>query len=59
MVRTTDEWALLKDRFVGSSKDEPEESIEALLDNQIRRRFGEYITKAVCRNINVEWIRER
>lgn len=46
MVRTnTNEWTLLKDQFATLRQDEPEESIEALLDEQIRRRFGDYIMR--------------
>jgi hypothetical protein len=48
MVRSnTNEWTLSKDQFAFLRQDEPEESIEAFLDEQIRRRFGEYVTSAV------------
>jgi hypothetical protein len=48
MVRTqTDKWALLKDQFASLRQDETEQTAEAFFDAQIRRRFGEYITRAV------------
>jgi len=47
MVRASaNEWTLLKDKFVTLRQDEPEVSVEVLLDDQIRRRFGEYIMRA-------------
>jgi hypothetical protein len=40
----TNEWNLLKDQFDALAHDETmhEDSIEKFLDEQIRRRFGEY-----------------
>lgn len=45
------EWSLLKDRFDALVHDEGvrEDSIEMILDDQIRRRFGEWIAQAVER----------
>ena len=42
------EWNLLKDKFGALVHDESvhEDSIEKLLDDQIRRRFGEWISRA-------------
>lgn len=48
MVRAkNNEWSALKDNFVASRQDEANEGIEAFLDEEIRRRFGEYIMRAV------------
>ena len=46
------EWRLLKDQFNALAHDENvrEGSAEMLLDDRIRRRFGEWITWAVERN---------
>lgn len=48
MVRASaNEWTLLKDEFAALRQDEPAEgSVEVLLDDQIRRRVGEYIMRA-------------
>jgi hypothetical protein len=43
----SNEWSVLKDNFVASRQDEANESIETFLDEEIRRRFGEYIMRAV------------
>jgi hypothetical protein len=42
------EWNLLKDQFDALVHDESvrEDSIETFFDHQIRRRFGEWITRA-------------
>ena len=44
----TNEWNLLKDQFDALAHDEGErgDSIEKFLDDQIRRRFGEWISRA-------------
>ena len=44
----TNEWNLLKDQFNALVHDETvhEDSIEKFLDEQIRRRFGEFINWA-------------
>ena len=44
----TNEWNLLKDQFDALVHDESvrEDSIEKFLDDQIRRRFGDWITRA-------------
>ena len=44
----TNEWNLLKDQFDALVHDESvrEDSIETFFDDQIRRRFGEWITRA-------------
>lgn len=46
------EWNLLKDQFDALVHDESvhEDSIEKFLDDQIRRRFGEWISRAAERN---------
>jgi hypothetical protein len=52
----TNEWSLLKDQFDALVHDETvsEGSIEMLFDDQIRRRFCEYITDALTRNSKVD-----
>ena len=47
----TNEWNLLKDQFDALVHDESvhEDSIEKFLDDQIRRRFGEWISRAAER----------
>ena len=47
----TNEWNLLKDQFdaLVHSETEHEDSIEKFLDDQIRRRFGEWIVRATAR----------
>jgi hypothetical protein len=49
---TTKEWNLLKDQFDALVHDESvhEDSIEKFLDDQIRRRFGEWISRAAERS---------
>ncbi len=52
----TNEWNLLKDQFDalvhdGSAR---EDSIEKFLDDQIRRRFGEFITRAAERKTRTD-----
>jgi hypothetical protein len=49
----THEWNLLKDQFNALVHDETvhEDSIEKFLDDQIRRRFGEWIARAAELNI--------
>ena len=44
----TNEWNLLKDRFDALVHNETlhEDNLEKFLDDQIRRRFGEWITRA-------------
>ena len=44
----TNEWNLLKDQFDALVQDESvhEDSIEKFLDDPIRRRFGEWISRA-------------
>ena len=43
------EWSLLKDQFDALVDDEGvrENSIETILDEQIRRRFGDWIARAL------------
>ena len=50
----TNEWNLVKDQFDALVHDESvqEDSIEKFLDDQIRRRFGEWISRAAERNKN-------
>ena len=50
----TNEWNLLKDQFDALVHDESvhEGGIEKFLDDQIRRRFGEWISRAAERNKN-------
>ena len=45
----TNEWNLLKDQFDALMHNEikREDSFEKFLDDQIRRRFGEWISRAV------------
>ena len=47
----TNEWNLLKDRFDALVHNETghEDTIEKVLDDQIRRRFGEWIARAAER----------
>ena len=47
----TNEWNLLKDQFdaLVHNETEHEDSIEKFLDDQIRRRFGEWIVRATER----------
>ena len=47
----TNEWISLKDQFDALIHGESarEDSIERLFDDQVRRRFGEWITR-VCRS---------
>ena len=47
----TNEWNLVKDQFDALVHDESvhEDSIEKFLDDQIRRRFGEWISRAAER----------
>jgi len=47
----TNEWSLLKDQFdaLVHNETEHEDSIEKFLDDQIRRRFGEWIARATER----------
>jgi hypothetical protein len=44
----TSEWNLLKDQFDALEHDASahEDSVEQFLDDQIRRRFGEWISRA-------------
>jgi hypothetical protein len=44
-VDQTNEWSLLKDQFDALARDEDmrEDSIEKLCDDQIRRRFADWI----------------
>jgi hypothetical protein len=50
-VDQTNEWSLLKDQFDALVRDERmrEDSIERLCDDQIRRRFAEWIIRAAAR----------
>lgn len=50
-VDQTNEWSLLKDQFDALVRDEGmrEDSIERLCDDQIRRRFAEWIIRAAER----------
>ena len=43
----SNEWNILKDEFASLRRHGADESIEAFLDEEIRRRFGEYIMRAV------------
>jgi len=49
----TNEWNLLKDRFDALVHNETlhEDNLEKFLDDQIRRRFGEWIARAVERSL--------
>jgi len=53
----TNEWNLLKDQFDALVYGESacEDSIETLFDDQIRRRFGEWITCAADRKTMTNW----
>lgn len=57
----TNEWSLLKDQFVGLVHGESvgEESIEKVFDDQIFRRFGEWITWAAEREKKIMMPRTR
>ena len=50
-VEQTNEWSLLKDQFdaLGRAAGMREDSIERLCDDQIRRRFAEWIIRAAER----------
>ena len=50
-VDQTNEWSLLKDQFDALVRDEGmrEDSIEKLCDDEIRRRFAEWIIRAAER----------
>ena len=52
----TNEWNLLKDQFDALVHDETvhEDSIENFLDEQIRRRFGEFINRAAERKTKTD-----
>ena len=49
----TNEWSLLKDQFdaLVRGEDMREDSIERLCDEQIRRRFAQWIIRAAERNL--------
>jgi hypothetical protein len=49
----TNEWTLLKDRFDALVHNETlhEDNLEKFLDDQIRRRFGEWIARAAERSL--------
>ncbi|MGA9526334.1 MAG: hypothetical protein WBV82_33080 [Myxococcaceae bacterium] len=53
----TNEWNLLKDQFDALVYGESarEDSVEKLFDDQIRRRFGEWITRATDRKTTTNW----
>jgi hypothetical protein len=53
----TNEWNLLKDQFDALVYGESarEDSVEKLFDDQIRRRFGEWITGATDRKTTTNW----
>ena len=50
----TDEWNLLKDQFAALVHDEHvgDDSIEKVLDDQVRRRFAELINRAAFPRIS-------
>jgi hypothetical protein len=50
------EWNLLKDQFdvLMHGESVREDSIEKLFDDQIRRRFGEWITRAANRKTRTD-----
>jgi len=52
----TNEWSLLKDQFDVLVHDESvrEDSIEKFLDDKIRRRFGDWITRAAERKTSTD-----
>ena len=52
----TNEWNLLKDQFDALAYGESvrEDSIEKLFDDQIRRRFGEWITRTAERKTRTD-----
>ena len=52
----TNEWNLLKDQFDTLVHNDTvgEDSIERILDDQIRRRFGEWIARATERKIKID-----
>ncbi|MGB8892932.1 MAG: hypothetical protein WCD13_01230 [Pseudolabrys sp.] len=52
----TNEWNLLKDQFdaLAYSESVREDSIEKLFDDQIRRRFGEWITRTAERKTRTD-----
>ena len=52
----TNEWNLLKDQFDALTYGESvrEDSIEKLFDDQIRRRFGEWITRTAERKTRTD-----
>jgi hypothetical protein len=49
-----DEWRLLKNQFDALEHDEGvrEDSIETILDDEIRRRFGEWIARVASKAEN-------
>ncbi len=53
----TNEWNLLKDQFdaLVCGEGAREDSVERLFDDQIRRRFGEWITRATDRKTMTYW----
>jgi hypothetical protein len=53
----TNEWNLLKDQFdaLVCGESAREDSVEKLFDDQIRRRFGEWITRATDRKTMANW----
>jgi hypothetical protein len=52
----SNEWNRLKDQFdaIAHNENMREDSIEKFFDNQIRRRFGEWITWAAERRIRTD-----
>ena len=52
----TNEWSLLKDQFDALVHDESvrEDSIEKFLDDKIRGRFGDWITRAAERKTSTD-----
>lgn len=52
----TNEWNLLKDQFDALVYGESarEDSVEKLFDDQIRRRFGEWITRTAERKTRTD-----
>lgn len=52
----SNEWNLLKDQFDALVHDESvrEDSIETFFDDQIRRRFGDWITRAAERKTRTD-----
>jgi hypothetical protein len=52
----SNEWSRLKDQFAAIAHDESvrEDSIEKFFDDQIRRRFGDWISQAAERKFRTD-----